>query len=74
MRVSINECKATVETHGYVHSDYPFTAYSGSATIEIKLSRKGGDDWKADVKMSTPRNSVKLKGALTGSVFVSTCP
>ena len=41
MRVSINECKATVETHGYVHSDYPFTAYSGSATIEIKLSRKG---------------------------------
>ena len=35
MWVSINNCKATVETHGYVHSDYPYATYSGSTTIDI---------------------------------------
>ncbi len=73
IKVAINGCRATVETHGYVHSDFPFTTYSGSSTIEINLSRRGVTNWIVDITLYTPKESIKLRGTLNGSVVVSTC-
>ena len=74
IKVAINGCRATVETHGYVHSDFPFTTYSGSSTIEINFSRRGVTNWVVDITLYTPKESIKLRGTLNGNVFVSTCP
>ncbi len=73
IKVAINGCRATVETHGYVHSDYPFTTYSGSATIDIGFSRRGVTNWIVDITLYTPKDSIKLRGTVNGSVVVSTC-
>ena len=74
IKVAINGCRATVETHGYVHSDFPFTTYSGSSTIEINFSRRGVTNWVVDITLYTPKESIKLRGTLNGNVVVSTCP
>ena len=74
IKVAINGCRATVETHGYVHSDFPFTTYSGSSTIEIDFSRRGLTNWVVEITLYTPKESIKLRGTLNGNVVVSTCP
>ncbi len=72
MSVSIENCKAKIETHGYVHSDHPYVTYSGSTTIDLTLKKRKGD-WLVNMKMHTPKKKVRLHGILTGNVLMSTC-
>jgi hypothetical protein len=73
MSVSINDCKAQIETHGYVHSDPPYTAYSGSTTIDIKVIEKTGEGSLVDFTFYTPKKAIKVQGTLDGDISMSTC-
>ena len=71
-RVSINNCKATVQVHGFVHSDYPYVTYSGSTTIDVNLKKQDGE-WLLRVQLYTPKEKVTMQGKLIGDVFMSNC-
>lgn len=70
--VSINNCKADIETHAFVHSDVPFVTYSGQTTTEVAIKKTGGK-WIVSMSMYTPKSKVTLQGPFTGEVFISNC-
>ena len=72
MAVSIDKCDVKTEMHGYIHSDYPFTTYTGSVTIEANIHKttSGG---QVNLKVYTPRGPVKLQGSLNGDFTLDTC-
>jgi hypothetical protein len=72
MSVSINNCKADIETHAYVHSDVPFVMYNGQTTTEVAIKQKRGE-WHVRMSMYTPKSTITLKGPFTGQVFISNC-
>jgi len=78
--VSINNCKANIETHAHVHSDVPFVTYVGSTTTAIAFKRTGGN-WIVSVSMYTPKSKIILQGpftpihpTLSGQISISNCP
>lgn len=74
MAVSIDGCTATTELHGYSHSDYPFTIYSGSNTVELKFRKTSAMTGNVSIKVYTPKGPIKLAGNVTGSMTMDTCP
>ena len=61
--VRVDGCKASMETHGFVHSDHPNTVYFGSMTVDITYHRNAGDaDGRLSVVVYTPKEPITLKG------------
>lgn len=72
MAVAIDGCDAKTEMHGYIHSDYPFSTYTGSVTIEANI-HKTASGGQVNLKVYTPRGPVKLQGSLNGDFTLDTC-
>ena len=75
--VSITGCKATIEAHGFSHSDFPREAiYLGSMTVEVVFQKKGPNNGDIKVTVYTPKRSIKVEGPVSfgGPVAMSTCP
>lgn len=72
MAVSIEGCTVRTESHGFSHSDYPFTTYMGSTTIDFnfKQTASGG---KVEIKIYTPKGPIKLAGTVNGPITLNTC-
>jgi hypothetical protein len=72
--VSINRCIATVEAHGFMHSDHPNVNYLGMTTIEVKYRKLTHGD-KIELLLHTPKETVRLSGNVTGGgVTMTSCP
>jgi hypothetical protein len=71
--VRVDQCVATVELHGFSHSDWPLVNYLGSSTVEVRLQRLSSTSATMDVTIYTPKEAVVLHGKLTGDVTISTC-
>lgn len=64
--VVINGCRATVEAHGFMHSDAPNLAHLGSTSIAI--------DFKKSTTLKITIGGAELSGRITaGDVTMNTC-
>ena len=75
--VSITECKAEIEAHGFSHSDFPRAAnYLGSMTVGVRFEKKGPNSGEIKVTVYTPKRPINVEGPVTfnGPVAMSTCP
>jgi hypothetical protein len=72
MRVSINKCRVKIQTHAYVHSDYPFVTFSGPSTTEAVVHNRDGK-WWVSMSIYTPKSKVKIQGPFTGELNISSC-
>jgi hypothetical protein len=73
MAVSIDGCTAKTELHGYSHSDYPLTIYSGTNTVELTFRKTGASSGHINIKVYTPKGPIKLSGNVSGPIIMSTC-
>lgn len=74
MAVSIDECTAKTELHGYSHSDYPFTIYSGPNTVELTFRKTSSTTGLINIKAYTPKGPIKLSGNVSSSsITLDTC-
>jgi hypothetical protein len=71
--VAVDGCVATVEFHGFSHSDWPLVTYLGSNTADVRLQKLSGTSAKMDVTIYTPKAPIVLTGKLVGSVGFDTC-
>jgi len=73
--VSIKNCVATIQTHGFIHSDAPNVTYLGSVTIEVRyqVKRTPAKD-EIEVKLYTPKETIKLSGKATVANAVAMMP
>ena len=74
MAVSIDGCTAKTELHGYSHSDYPLTIYTGSNTVELTFKKTSHNTGQVSIKVFTPKGPIKLAGDVSGPIIMSTCP
>jgi hypothetical protein len=73
--VSIEGCKALVEAHGLVHSDFPLPAiYLGDMTVEAAFKKQGANTGSIKLTIYTPKKEIVVSGTVTGFVSMSTCP
>ena len=80
MAVEIEGCKAELQFHGYLHSDYPAVTYMGPVTVDVELEKKAEYDGetytpgtKAKVTIYTPAETIKINGPVFGDVFMDDC-
>lgn len=73
MAVDIDGCQAEIELHGYVHSDYPSVNYMGMMTSYVKVKTEAQDQ-EIEIEIFTPKDEIKLKGEVSGNVYIDTCP
>lgn len=78
--VSINACEATLETHGFVHSDAPNTTFLGQVVIDIDLeitNKKNSNSLGTlEISIYTPKDVIEISGdVLKGGAdgFMDTC-
>lgn len=73
--VSINGCKATIQTHGYVHQDHPLSNFLGTTTIDVAII-KSGAIYKVAIKYWTPKGLRKIAGSLPQGAYRewASCP
>lgn len=75
--VSIHDCVARIQAHGFIHSDDPFVTYFGATTIEVhykKNSARAKDE--IQIKLYTPKHVIKLEGKASvtdGTSSMSNC-
>ena len=72
--VSVEGCTAKAELHGYSHSDFPVTIYSGPNTIELTYRKISDSTGKLTLVVYTPKGPIKLSGEVNGEVTMDTCP
>lgn len=79
MAVDINSCKADLQFHGYLHSDYPSLTFMGPVTANVDIKKRGEWDPEASpktfaqVEIFTPAETIHLNGPVFGDVFMSDC-
>jgi hypothetical protein len=66
--VAINGCKATIQTHGFVHQDNPLSNFLGMTTIDVALTKTGGI-YKVSIKYWTPNGVRKIAGPLPPGAY-----
>jgi hypothetical protein len=71
--VSIDGCTAKTEFHGYSHSDYPLTTYSGSNTVALTFRKKSASSGQITITVYTPKGPIKLSGTVSGPITMDTC-
>lgn len=73
--VSIRNCVATIQAHGFIHSDAPNVTYLGAATIEVRyqMKRTPAKD-EIEVRLHTPKKTIKLSGKATVTDGVAMMP
>ena len=74
--VNIDACKATIQAHGFSHSDFPFDPiYLGTMTVAVEFERQGTSIGKMKVTVYTPKGKNTVSGDVTfGGIAMSTCP
>ncbi|MGH3103557.1 MAG: hypothetical protein ACRDN6_05610 [Gaiellaceae bacterium] len=72
--VSVDDCTAVLETHGFVHADHPHTVYLGTMTVDVEF-RYDPDSatGRLTVEIFTPKDVIEIKGETTGTVAMDTC-
>ena len=74
MAVVIDGCTATIDLHGYVHSDYPLVTYMRMMSLDMSLHRGTGPaDAQVEITVHTPKDDIRLRGNLDGQVDMDTC-
>jgi len=74
MAVVIDGCTATIDLHGYVHSDYPLVTYMGMMSLDLSLHKEAGPaDAQVEITVHTPKEDIRLRGNLDGQVDMDTC-
>jgi hypothetical protein len=71
--VTVDKCVATVELHGFSHSDWPLVNYLGSSTVDVRLQKLTSSSATMDITIHTPKSAIVLHGQLNGDVNMSTC-
>ena len=74
MTVMFQACTVTTKDHGFQHSDYPLTEYLGPTTTDIKFQKTGPSAGTLDVVDWTPAGKIEVKGPVSGTIAMSTCP
>jgi hypothetical protein len=72
--VSINGCVATIQAHGFVHSDRPNVDFVDGTTLAIRFQKTSATGGNLDVTIATPAGKVEVHGKAIGSVVMDTCP
>jgi hypothetical protein len=72
--VTLEGCVATIRAHGFQHSDDPLAEYLGTATVDIRFQKTGPATGTLDVVDSTPAGKIEVRGAVSGTIAMSTCP
>lgn len=72
--VKIDDCKATIQAHGFSHSDHPLINYLGSTTLDIDFRKKTATTGDIDITIHTVAGKIMLKGKVSGPIIMSTCP
>ena len=64
--ITISNCVANIQAHGFIHADEPFVTYLGPTTIEVQYQKaEGRANDEIDIKIYTPRKVIKLSGKVT---------
>ena len=74
MTVRFQGCSVTIRDHGFQHSDDPFAEYLGPTTTDIKFQKTGPSSGTLDVVDWNPTGKLEVKGAVSGTIAMSTCP
>ncbi len=72
--VKVDDCRATIQAHGFGHSDHPLINYLGSVTIDVDFRKRSGTTGDLDVTVHTVAGKIMLKGKVSGTITMSTCP
>lgn len=72
--VRIDDCRATIQAHGFSHSDHPLINYLGSTTLDIDFRKKSASTGDIDITIHTVAGKIMLKGKIAGPIIMSTCP
>jgi hypothetical protein len=72
--VKIDDCRATIQAHGFSHSDHPLINYLGPTTLDIDFRKKSANSGDIDITIHTAAGKIMLKGKISGPILMSTCP
>jgi hypothetical protein len=71
--VVVDDCVASFQTHGFVHSDDARSVYYGPVTIEGEFEAKGNSA-KLTVTVYTPKAAIQISGdAELAALTMDTC-
>jgi hypothetical protein len=74
--VAIDGCIATIQAHGFVHSDDPNSNVIDGMTVAVRLQKTGTSSANFDATISTVAKKIEVHGKATSAapIFMSTCP
>jgi len=74
--VAIDGCVATIQAHGFVHSDDPNSNVLDGMTVALRFQKTGPASANFDATISTVAKKIDIHGKATsgGPIFMSTCP
>jgi hypothetical protein len=74
--VAIDGCLATIQAHGFVHSDDPNSNVLDGMTVAVRFQKTGPASANFDATISTVAKKVDVHGKATsgGPIFMPTCP
>ena len=74
VKVVVDRCRGTFETHGMTHADYPWTVYFGPMTVDVDFTyhpQKGTGTMRVDIH--TQKAVIRLDGTVSGVIAMDTC-
>jgi hypothetical protein len=75
MVVTVQNCRADISVHGYVHVDAPEDPFIGLTTIDVSVEKvPAANNVKLRLKLHNPKKPVELQGSFPGELNISTCP
>jgi len=76
MTVDLHGCRATLEFHGFMHSDRPTRIYLGMMTADITFEKTGANTGKMTLTLFTPKAPLVLRGTVSTPtpIIMTTCP